>query len=223
MRILYIEDDETLSQHMKLALQKEGFAVDLARDAKTGVSLTTENYYDVILLDIMMPGLDGFWALKTLRQAGNTSIIFMISGQSSEEDKIEAFRSGADDYLVKPFIYGELVARIHVRLRPRTQDITVLEIGTVKLDLLKHKLTVNGTFIPATPKERSLFEYLLRHKGRVVTQQALLQALWSMEYDNSTNVVEVHVTNLRKKLKTAGAPDLIQTVRGSGYMIEEAA
>ena len=186
-----------------------------------------ENVYDLILLDILLPGLDGFWALRTLRQAGHTALIFMMTAQAGEPERLTAYEAGADDYIVKPFFFRELVARIRRWFQRRSQFLssaspsTDLTTGNIKLDLLKHRATMNGRFIPLTPKEFMILEYLIRHAGRVVTQTALEQAVWNSDFETGTNVVEVHINRLRKKIDENGKPSIIQTVRGSGYLMEK--
>ena len=227
MRILHVEDDDTFRHWVKQGLKQSGFAVDGAGTAKEAMQMASENIYDVILLDIGMPELNGLWALRTLRQAGNTAAIFIISGQAEEQLKLDAFEGGADDYMTKPILVSELKARIHRWLQRRNQFVssdspsTKLTAGNVEVDLLKHQVTVNGRFVPATPKERMVLEYLIRHAGRVVTQTQLAQAVWDMDYETGTNVVEVHVSRLRKKIDEPGKPSMIQTIPGSGYMIEK--
>jgi two-component system, OmpR family, response regulator len=226
MRILHIEDDADLRRFIKEGLKREGFAVDGAPEAKEGVQLAAENVYDMILVDIGMPGLNGYWAIRTLRQAGQTVGIFVISGQGGEDDKLEAYNAGADDYLVKPIFLRELVAKIRQWMRRRDDFLsseapaTLLEVGPIQLDLLKHKTTVNGRVVLLTPKEFMVLEYLMRHPGRVVTQTAIAQAVWSLDHDTGTNVVEFHINHLRKKIGEPGKESILKTVRGSGYMIE---
>jgi len=221
-----VEDDQKFSSFVKEGLSREGFAVDNVPTAEEGVLLAGENAYDVILLDIGMPGKGGYWALNTLRQSGHSELIFMLTGKGGEQDKLLGLNNGADDYIVKPFFLAEVVARIRMRMRRRkefaTKDpqITVLTAGPLELDLLKHRLTVNGNLVLITPKEFMILEYLLRHRGRVVTQNALAQAVWSLDSETWTNVVEVHINRLRKKIDQDGQPSIIQTVRGSGYLID---
>jgi len=235
MRILHIEDDEDLRRFIKEGLKREGFAVDGACEANEGVQLAGENIYDIILMDIGMPGLNGFWAIRTLRTTGYTSGvprqtnhsvgIFVISGQGGEEARLEAYDAGADDYLPKPVFLRELVAKI--RLWMKHHDVksdgsaTVLKVGRIELDLLKHKVTVNGKIVPFTPREFMVLEFLMRNVGDVVTQKAIEQAVWSLDHDIGTNVVEYHITHIRKKIDEPDKESMIKTVRGSGYVIED--
>jgi two-component system OmpR family response regulator len=226
MRILHIEDDPDLRKFIKEGLKREGFAVDGTGDAKEGVQLAGENVYDIILMDIVMPVMHGYWAIRTLRQGGQTVGIFVISGQAAEEDKLEAYNAGADDYLTKPVFLRELVAKIRHWMKRRDNFLSsdapanILEVGPVRLDLLKHKVTLNGSWVILTPKEFMVLEYLMRHAGQVVTQTAIAQAVWSLDHDTGTNVVEYHINHLRKKIGESGKESIIKTVRGSGYMIE---
>jgi two-component system, OmpR family, response regulator len=225
MRILHIEDDTTLRGWVKAGLTREGFAVDGAATAKEGLQLAAENIYDIILLDIMMPDLNGYWALRTLRQTGCLAAVFMISGQAGEEDKRMAYEAGADDYLTKPIFISELVLKIRRWLQRRSEAVSAnetpheLKAGKLRLDLLKRRTTIDDRFIPLTPKEMMVLEFLIRHVGRVVTQTQLAQAVWSLDFETATNVVEVHISRLRKKIDEPGKPSLIQTVHSAGYMI----
>lgn len=227
MRILHIEDDEELRRNVKEGLKRESFAVDGAGTAKEGLRMISENVYDIVLLDLMMPGLNGLWALRTLRQSGFSGAIFIISGQGGEEERIQAYEADADDYMTKPVLLKVLTARIYAWLNrrgpflPSETSGTTLSAGNIKLDLLKHRATVNGEFAPLTQKEFMILEYLIRHAGRAVTQTALAQAVWNLDFETGTNVVEVHVNRLRKKIDEDGKPSLIQTIRGSGYLIEK--
>jgi len=226
MRILHIEDDDNLRRWIKTGLTQAGFAVDGTSNTKEGMHLARENIYDIILLDIGMPDMNGHWALRNLRASGQNGAIFMISGQATEEAKLMAFQAGADDYLTKPIFISELVARIHRWLQRQDQAsekhgaVTQLSAGALRLDLLKRQAALDGRAIALTPKEFMLLEYLLRHTGRIVTQTALAQAVWNLDFETGSNVVEVHVNRLRKKLDAPGKPSIIQTHRGAGYMIE---
>jgi two-component system, OmpR family, response regulator len=225
MRILHIEDDAALRKNIKEGLMREKFAVDGAENAREGVQMAGENVYDILLVDIGMPELNGFWVIRTLRNIGHTEGIFVISGNGEDQNKIEAYRAGANDFLVKPILLYELVAKIRLWMKQRDvlsseAAATTLEVGPIKLDLLKHKVTMNDQWIILTPKEFMVLEYLIRHAGEVVTQTAIAQAVWSLDRDTSTNIVEYHVANLRKKIAVPGKPSPIQTVRGSGYMLD---
>ncbi len=222
MRILHIEDDPDLKKWIKQGLVRDGFAVDGASDAKMGLQLAKESDYDLILLDLGLPGKSGLEALKQLRAVGIKSIIFIISGQGGEQEKVMAFTDGADDYMVKPILIAELVARIRTRLRGKEEtNTTELTAGDLRMNLLNRRVTVRGRVITLRPKEFSLLEYLLRNKGRVVSQTAIAQAVWSLDEETQTNVVEQHIKNLRKKIDEEGQPSIIQTHLGAGYMIED--
>src|SRR5258708_8530736 len=222
MRILHIEDDPDLKKWIKQGLVRGGFAVDGASDAEMGLQLAKESDYDLILMDLGLPGKSGREELKQLRAVGIKSIIFIISGQGGEQEKVMAVTDGADDYMVKPILIAELVARIRTRLRGKEEtNTTELTAGDLRMNLLNRRVTVKGRVITLRPKEFSLLEYLLRNKGRVVSQTAIAQAVWSLDEETQTNVVEQHIKNLRKKIDEEGQPSIIQTHLGAGYMIED--
>ena len=227
MRILHVEDDKELREFIKEGLTREGFAVDGASSAKAAMQFARENIYDIVLIDLVLEGdEDGLWTLRTMRFTGQTAAIFMISQSGNESNKLIAFESGADDYMVKPIFISELVARIRLWLKRRDRFLsseapnTVLNAGHVKLDLLKRQTYVLGKFVYLTTKEMGILEYLLRYAGRVVTQTAIEQAIWNADFDAQSNAIEVHINRLRKKIDLPGQSSIIQTIRGSGYMIE---
>jgi two-component system OmpR family response regulator len=227
MRILHIDDDKPFLMNVKTALTREGFAVDSVSDPKEGLQLAKENVYDIILLDIGMPMINGLEALQTLRHDGQVVGIFMVSGQTGDEFKVQAFEAGADDYLTKPFLFKLLVTRMRAWLKRRDNflasrsSISELTAGPIKMEFSRRQVTVDGRSVLLTPKEFMMLEYMLRNTGRIVTQTSLAQAIWSIDYETGTNVVEVHMNRLRKKIDEPGKPSFIQTVRGSGYLMEK--
>ncbi len=226
MRILHIEDDASLRANVKTGLKREGFAVDSVDNAKEGLLKIKEYQYDIILLDIGMPEMDGLSALKTIKESGCTVPVFIISGQGGEDFKLKAFDLGAEDYMVKPFFLTELTARIRRELARREKygspsvNGTELKVGPVELDIFKRRAIVAGQQVALTPKEFMILEYLMRRSGRIVTQQALTDACWDLDFETGTNVVEVHINRLRKKIDKKGKESFIQTVRQGGYMME---
>ena len=226
MRILHIEDDESLRANVKAGLKREGFAVDSVDNAKEGLIKIKEYQYDLILLDIGMPEMDGLSALKAIKSSGSTIPVFIISGQGGEDFKLKAFDLGAEDYMVKPFFLTELTARIRRELARHEKSGNVAGngaeavVGPIKLDIFKRRAVISGREIKLTPKEFMILEYLMRRAGRIVTQKALADACWDLDFETGTNVVEVHINRLRKKIDIKGKESLIQTVRQGGYMID---
>jgi two-component system, OmpR family, copper resistance phosphate regulon response regulator CusR len=228
MKTLIVEDDVTLRGFVTQALLKEDFSVDQASNAATAFELLAKNRYDLVLLDIMMPGLDGYATLQAIRQSGNTAAVFMLTAQSEEENKLLAFDYGADDYIVKPFLISELLARIRAWMRRRQQFVTsdvnstLLTVGDLRLDVLKHQALRAGKRLSLSRKEFELLQYLMQNAGRVLSRADLQQHVWNMEYDATSTIVESHMDHLRHKVDEGHAVALIQPVRGSGYKIETA-
>jgi DNA-binding response OmpR family regulator len=227
MRVLYIDDDKDLLRNTKEWLTREGFAVDTTFDSKEGLSLAKENSYDIILLDVGLPEIGGIDILKKIRQDGQSAGIFMISGQTDKEIKVQSLEAGADDYMTKPFYLEELVVRMRLWLKRRDHFLSdgaspkQLCLGNIKMDSSRREVTIGGRPVYLTPKEFMVLEYMLHNAGRIVTQNALAQAVWNIDYECGNNVVESHMNRLRKKIDEPGKPSIIQTVRGSGYMIEK--
>jgi two-component system OmpR family response regulator len=223
MRVLVVEDDKELNQFIRTALTREGFAADAAPNGKAALELAQDTCYDVILLDVNMPELSGLSVLKELRKNGDPAAILMVTSQSHEKDKLAGLNSGADDYLVKPFLISELIARIRAVLRRRqaTQgnQSSVLEAGEIRLDLLKHEVQCQGEPVELTKKEFELLEYFLRHPNQVLSKSTLESRVWNMEFAPDSNAVEVHIKNLRDKISRDKRP-LIVTLRGIGYRFE---
>jgi len=222
MKILIVEDDERIANPLAKDLRYQNHTVDLARDGLEGWEYTQAAQYDLILLDLMLPKLDGITLCQKLRQLGNHALILMLTAKDTTEDKIIGLDAGADDYLVKPFKLEELAARIRALSR-RLSDIKslVLEYGNLKLDPSSQKVSYEGNFLELTPKEYQILEYFLRYPSKVLTRSALLDKLWDFEASSSEETIRTHITNLRKKLKTAGSPDnFIETVYGVGYRLK---
>jgi two-component system OmpR family response regulator len=224
MKILLIEDDKKTGDYIITGLKEAAHSIDLAKDGYEGLILAKEGTYDLLIMDRMLPGLDGLSLLKTLRMAHcNTPILFLTT-MCGIDDRVECLNAGADDYLVKPFAFSELNARVNALLRrPReTVEQKILQTSELEINLLKGVVKRNGNLIDLQPTEFRLLEYLVRHVGQVVTRTMLLENVWEFHFDPKTNIVETHISRLRSKLNTGNKADLITTVRGSGYIIHEA-
>ncbi|WP_299820925.1 response regulator transcription factor [uncultured Jannaschia sp.] len=222
MKILVIEDDKTAGPYIVEGLREEGHSVDLLANGQDGLIQATVGAYDVMVVDRMLPGLDGVSLVKTLRGAKNRTPVLLLTALGGVDDRIEGLDAGADDYLVKPFAFGELKARIAaLGRRPQmAEEPTALRARDLEMNLLTRKVTRGGTSIDLLPREFALLEHLLRRKGRVQTRTMLLEAVWDIHFDPQTNVVETHVSRLRGKVDKPFDRDLIETVRGAGYRID---
>ena len=221
MKLLIIEDDATTGAYVAKGLREEGHTVDLLQDGKAGLISATSGRYDVIVLDRMLPELDGLTVLKTLRGAGNKTPVLLLTALGEVDDRIEGLRAGADDYLAKPFAFGELSARVDaLARRPQALEAeTVLKAGDLEMNLISREVTRAGQTLDLLPREFALLEHLLRRKGRVQTRTMLLENVWDLSFDPGTNVVETHVSRLRAKVDKPFDRELIETVRGAGYRI----
>lgn len=221
MRILLVEDEVKLNQSIKKGLEQKGYAVDSAYDGEQGELLAESENYDLIILDILMPKKDGLTVCRNLRSHGIHAPIIFLTAKDSLTDKITGLDSGADDYLVKPFEFTELLARIRALLRrPKTALPVVLSVKDLTLDMEKHSLKIKNREIKVTLRELHLLEYLLRNKNKVVTREELLEHVWDVNFDSFSNTVDVHIKNLRKKMKGEYAEKL-ETIRGLGYRFTE--
>lgn len=222
MRILVIEDDRTAGPYIAKGLREEGHVVDLCDNGRDGLMTAQMNDFDVLVVDRMLPDLDGLSLVRTLRAAKNLTPALFLTALGGVDDRIEGLNAGGDDYLVKPFVFGELSARLAaLARRPQMRDEeTVLSAGDLRMDLIRRKVTRSGTEIELLPREFSLLECLLRRKGRVQTRTMLLEAVWDLSFDPQTNVVESHISRLRAKVDKPFETELIRTVRGAGYRIE---
>ena len=222
MRILVIEDDRATGEYIARGLREQGHVVDLCRDGREGLIAAQANDFEVLVVDRMLPGLDGLSLVRTLRAAANLTPALFLTALDGVDDRIEGLNAGGDDYLVKPFAFGELSARIGaLARRPQLRDEeAVLNAGDLRMDLIRRKVTRAGTEIDLLPREFALLECLLRRKGRVQTRTMLLEAVWDLSFDPQTNVVESHISKLRAKVDKPFNGELIQTVRGAGYRID---
>lgn len=219
MRILVVEDEPKLNRGIVKGLQSQGYAVDFAYEGEAGETLARQNPYDAIILDIMMPNQDGITTCKNLREAGVKSPILFLTAKDSVQDKVAGLDTGADDYLVKPFSFDELTARIRSLLRrPKAMVNDIISLDTLALNIPAGQVTVDGKNIELTSKEYSLLEYLLRNQGRIVSREDILDHVWDNFYDAMSNVIDVHLKNIRKKLPKTYA-QRITTIRGKGYRI----
>jgi two-component system, OmpR family, response regulator len=221
VRILVVEDDEHLGRSIKRGLGAEGFATDLALDGVDGLWRAREGDYDVVVLDIMLPGLNGYQICAELRGAGNWTPILMLTAKDGEFDVAEALDTGADDYLSKPFSYVVLVARIRALLRrARTSSPTVLTAGDLRLDPAAHRVWRGSTEVTLTPRQFALLEFLMRRAGEALPKSTILEHVWDFAFDGDPNIVEVYVRHLRKKIDEPYGRNAIQTVRLVGYRLD---
>lgn len=221
MKLLVVEDDATTGNYIAKGLREEGHVVDLVRDGHAGLIAATTGNHDVLILDRMLPQVDGLTVLKTLRGAGRQVPVLLLTAMGDVDDRIEGLRAGADDYLAKPFAFGELSARVAaLSRRPQALEAeTVLRAGDLEMNLITRTVSRAGQTIDLLPREFALLEHLLRRKGRVQTRTMLLESVWDIGFDPGTNVVETHVSRLRAKVDRPFDSELIQTVRGAGYRI----
>lgn len=220
MRILIVEDDQKTARFLKQGLEEEGHAVDLAPDGDEGSFLGHLNPYDLILLDIQLPKRNGLQLSAELRREGVETPILMLTGRDSTPDVVRGLNAGADDYLTKPFDFDELLARVNALTRRRTGGTGgVLHFDDLEMDRLKRQVRRGGRLLDLSPREFRLLEHFLLHPEEVVTRVQLLEKVWDMSFDPETNVVDAHISNLRKKLEQHGKPRLLQTVRGAGYAL----
>ncbi len=223
MKLLIVEDDKEAGGHLKRALSEAGHAVDYAAAGRDGLMLAVGEAYDVIILDRMLPEIDGLAILRTLRASSIKTPVLLLTALGGIDDRVEGLEAGGDDYLVKPFAFAELLARVNaLARRPPTQEMpTELAVADLRLNLLKRTVTRGGRRIELQPREFQLLEYLLRHAGRVVTRTMLLESVWDFHFDPKTNIVETHMSRLRGKVDRGHGCELIHTVRGAGYILRE--
>ena len=222
MRILIVEDDPHTAGFIAKGLNEDGHTVDQADNGRDGLFLATTENYDAIVLDRMIPAVDGLTVLRTLRGAGNAVPVLVLTALGDVDHRVEGLRAGADDYLVKPFAYAELSARIDSLLRRRQaagSEVTELRVGDLELNLLTREARRGGKSIELQPREFRLLEYLMRQAERVVTRTMLLEAVWDYHFDPQTNVIDVHISRLRQKIDRGHGKPLLHTVRGAGYRL----
>ncbi|MDA1349200.1 MAG: response regulator transcription factor [Chloroflexi bacterium] len=220
MRLLLVEDETRIADFISRGLSEHGYAVDVATDGNEALDWAAVADYDIIVLDVMLPGLAGTEVSRTLRNRGVRTPILMLTARDAIEDRVKGLDSGADDYLVKPFAFAELLARLRALLR-REPALTgnVLEVAGLKFDAATMEVSRDGVAIDLTAKEGRLLEYLMRHQNQVLTRTMIAEHVWNYDFDNATNVIDVHIRNLRRKIDDRFTDKLIQTVRGAGYRI----
>jgi two-component system OmpR family response regulator len=223
MRVLVVEDDQVARDYLCNALKESGHVVDGVDDGMQGLQRATSERYDVLIFDRMLPSLDGLTVIETLRKAGNETPVLIVSALGEVDERVRGLRSGGDDYLVKPYAYAELLARVEVLAQRRSagSQETILRVADLELDLLARTARRAGRKIELQPREFQLLEYLMRHSGQVVTRTMLLESVWDFHFDPQTNVIDVHISRLRRKIDKDFDLPLIQTIRGAGYSLRE--
>ena len=221
MRILVIEDDSTVSQYIFSGLQSSGHDVTIANEGLKGLSVATKEKFDAMVVDRMLPGMDGLTLIETIRKAGNSTPVLILSALSDVDDKVQGLKAGGDDYLTKPFAFLELLARIEALVRRSSiqEDTTSLQVDDLYIDLISRKVLRQDLEVKLKPREFQLLEFMMRNKGQIVTRAMLLQAVWNYHFDPQTNVIDVHISRLRQKIDKDFSVSLIHTVRGVGYVL----
>jgi two-component system OmpR family response regulator len=222
MRILVIEDDSDTSAYLAKGLDESGHTVHLAHDGKDGLFMALDQTYDILVVDRMLPGMDGLAIIRALRAAGNRTPALILSALGEVDARVEGLRAGGDDYLGKPFAFSELLARLEAlvrRIATATEQTTSLKVGGLEMDLLSRTVKRNNQTIDLQPREFRLLEFLLRHSGQVVTRTMLLENVWDYHFDPQTNVIDVHISRLRSKIDKQFDQPMLHTVRGAGYVL----
>lgn len=222
-RILLVEDDPETAAFILSGLRQDGFTVEHVSDGRDGLFMGASSQFDAMIMDRMLPGMDGLSIVKGLRAAGIETPILILSALSHLDDRVTGLRAGGDDYLTKPFGYSELLARLEVLMRRRLgrEVQTELVCGDLKIDLLSRRVTRGGKVLDLLPREFKLLEYLMRHRERVVTRRMLLEQVWDYRFDPHTSVVDTHISRLRRKIEDGFSPPLLHTLRGTGYRLSE--
>jgi len=222
MRVLVVEDERRIADFVSRGLSEQGYAVDVAYDGDEALQWTDVADYDVIILDVMLPARDGIEVCRTLRDRRLRTPILMLTARDAVEDRVRGLDSGADDYLVKPFAFAELLARLRALTRREPAALgTALQVGDLTLDTITREVYRQGARIDLTTKEFALLEYLMRHPNQVLTRTMIAEHVWSYDFDNATNVIDVHIRNVRRKIADPFPTKLIHTVRGAGYRISD--
>ena len=221
MKILVVEDDKTVGQYVKRGLTEAGFTADLVGDGAEGLRLSGDGHYDMLVLDLRLPRLSGLEVLRTLRDRGEGMPVLVLTAQDAVDFKVQALKMGADDYVTKPFSLEELLARVEaLGRRPKAIEPPVFRVADLTLDTGSREVRRGGRLIELTPKEYAVLEYLMRHPGRVMSRTLITEYAWDYHFDPGTNIVDVVITRLRKKIDHAREPKLIHTVRGVGYVVK---
>lgn len=222
MKVLVVEDEKQIADFVKKGLAEQGFLVEHSANGDEAMALMYSQAYDAVVLDIMLPGRDGLSILKQFRKKGHTTPVILLTARSELDERIEGLNTGADDYMTKPFYVEELVARLHAVIR-RTSDeqMSLLQAGGVSVNLLTREVKVNGAPVKLTSREFSLLEYMMRNPGRVYTRTQMLEHVWGYDFDPNTNLVDVHIQRLRKKVSPDKENPVIETIRGVGYRVRK--
>ena len=223
MHILLVEDDRQTANFLQKGLTETGYVVDWADNGEDGLHLADNSQYDALIVDRMLPKRDGLSLIQSLRSQGNQTPVLILSALGEVDNRVEGLRAGGDDYLVKPYAFSELLARLQALMRRAqpTQEQTILKLRDLEMDLLKRRVTRAGTVINLQPREFVLLEYLMRHAGQAVTRTMLLEKVWDYHFDPQTNVIDVHISRLRSKIDKDFDVPLLHTVRGAGYLLHD--
>ncbi len=225
MRILVVEDDKEVASYLTKGLKEHNHVVDEARHGKDGLFLALSERFDAMIIDRMLPGVDGMTIVRSVRQADIKTPVLILSALGQVDDRVTGLREGGDDYLVKPFAFSELIARLDALMRRQApesgHEVTRLVVGGLEMDLLSRTVRRDGRTIDLQPREFALLEFLMRHAGQVVTRTMLLENVWDYNFDPQTNVIDVHVSRLRQKIDRGFDGEMLQTVRGAGYTLRE--
>ncbi|HEX5421779.1 MAG TPA: response regulator transcription factor [Gammaproteobacteria bacterium] len=225
MRVLIIEDDKDVASFLQKGLAQSGWNVDVAENGRDGLFLATTESYEALIVDRMLPGVDGLTVVRTLRASNDTTPALILSALGEVDDRVKGLKAGGDDYLVKPFAFSELMARLEALVRRSkaggSSAATVLDVGDLRMDLLRREVHRAGKKIDLQPREFQLLEFLMRHAGQVVTRTMLLEGVWDYHFDPQTNVIDVHISRLRSKIDRGFDTPLLHTVRGVGYRLDE--
>lgn len=221
MKLLVVEDDRTVGQYVKRGLEEAQYIAEWVADGAEALELITAGPYDMVILDLRLPGLTGLEVLRTMRDRGQAMPVLVLTAQDSVEFKVDALRAGADDYVTKPFAFEELLARIEaLARRPRQLSARVVSVADLEIDLDAREVRRGGTLIELTPKEYTVLEYLMRHAGRVMSRTLITEYAWDYHFDPGTNIVDVVINRLRKKIDASFPTKLVHTVRGVGYVVK---
>ena len=220
MRFLVVEDEQRIADFLKRGLESAGYAVDTAQDGRSALDMVHATDYDLIILDMMLPDMDGLEVLERVRNRKASPPVLILSARGSVDDRVKGLELGADDYLIKPFAFVELLARVRVLLRRGTPTPERLQIGDLVLDCIRRRVTRAGEAIELAPKEFSILEYIMRNRGRPLSRTMIVEHVWDMDYDGLTNIVDVYIRHLRSKIDDKWPTKLLHTVRGIGYMLD---
>ena len=219
--MLLVEDEKGVANFIKKGLEEEYYTIDHAKDAEEALLFFDGNNYDLIILDVMMPGMNGFELCKKIRKKGIQSPILMLTARDTVKDKVQGLDSGADDYITKPFSFEEFLARVRALLRRKQDGLTEFTYGTLRIDAVSHRVHAGGKEVMLRPKEFAILMYLIKNKGRVLSRTQILENIWGYDFNPNTNIVDVHINSLRERLKEHGLAGCIRSVRGVGYMFGE--